>query len=167
MVSRDAESRSGPAPDGQVRIEPSNWRDLNALRELERICFPLDAWPLLDRVGVLTRPAVVRLKAVVNGKMVGFVAGDVRRSQKLTLIATIGVLPEYRGRGIGSTLLRECEEQAGMPIVRLNVRISNRVAIHMYERMGYQVVSRWPRYYQDGEDALVMEKHRYNNVYGD
>ena len=139
-------------------IEPATWRDLNALRHLEKVCFPLDAWPLWDLVGVLTLPNVVRLKAVVAGEMVGFIAGDIRTSERLAWIATIGVLPEYRGRGIGGVLLQACEGRLKMPRVRLNVRVSNLSAIHLYQRMGYRQVSIWPRYYQDGEDALILEK---------
>lgn len=139
-------------------IEPATWRDLNSLRHLEKVCFPLDAWPLWDLVGVLTLPNVVRLKAMMAGEMVGFIAGDIRASERLAWIATIGVLPEYRGRGIGGALLRACEGRLKMPRVRLNVRVSNHPAIHLYLRMGYQQVSIWPRYYQDGEDALILEK---------
>lgn len=145
-------------PGSSVVIEPATWRDLNSLRHLEKVCFPLDAWPLWDLVGVLTLPNVVRLKAMMAGEMVGFIAGDIRASERLAWIATIGVLPEYRGRGIGGALLRACEGRLKMPRVRLNVRVSNHPAIHLYLRMGYQQVSIWPRYYQDGEDALILEK---------
>ena len=42
--------------------------------------------------------------------------------------------------------------------VRLNVRMSNEKAIRMYRMAGYQSAGLWSRYYEDGEDALVMEK---------
>jgi ribosomal protein S18 acetylase RimI-like enzyme len=145
-------------PGSSVVIEPATWRDLNALRHLEKVCFTLDAWPLWDMIGVLTLPNVVRLKAMVAGEMVGFIAGDIRASDRLAWIATVGVLPEHRGRGIGGALLRACEERLKMPRVRLNVRVSNRPAVHLYQRMGYRQVSIWPGYYQDGEDALILEK---------
>ena len=88
--------------------------DLNeVLRQLESVCFPKDAWPLLDMLGVLTLPNVVRLKAVVGEQMVGFIAGDIRRVENVAWIATIGVLPEYRRRGIGTALLQACERAAG------------------------------------------------------
>jgi ribosomal protein S18 acetylase RimI-like enzyme len=140
------------------RIEAASWRDLNALRRLEKICFPKDNWPLLDLVGVLTLPNVVRLKAAIGEEMVGFVAVDVKSSEQMSWVATIGVLPEYRRRGIGAALLEECEKRVGTPRMRLCVRISNHPAIRLYENYGYEKVNFWKRYYHDGEDAVVMEK---------
>jgi len=139
-------------------IAPASWRDLNALRYMEKECFPKDNWPLLDLVGILTFPNIVRLKAVIDTNMVGFVAGETKQPQRLGWIATIGVLPEYRGRGIGTALLQACEKRLSTPQVRLNVRISNQAAIRLYRQLGYQQVTIWPAYYQDKEDALVLEK---------
>lgn len=158
-INKTAGEAEGPATEEPVEILQADWRDLNSLRHLEKACFPKDAWPLWDLIGVLTLPEVVRLKAVVGDRMVGFVAGDIRRRERLALIATIGVLPEYRRRGIGVALLAACEAQIDVPTIRLNVRLSNQGAIHMYRNMGYREVGTWPEYYQDGEDALVMEKH--------
>jgi len=141
-------------------IEPASWRDLNALRHLEQACFPKDAWPLLDLSGVLALPNVVRLKAVSHGEMVGFIAGDIRPGQGLAWIATLAVLPAFRGRGIGKALLQACEELLEVSHIRLNVRTSNRVAIRLYEETGYQKAGLWHDYYEDGEDALVMQKKR-------
>jgi ribosomal protein S18 acetylase RimI-like enzyme len=108
---------------------------------------------------VLTLPNVVRLKAVMGERMVGFIAGDLRPAQRLGYIATLGVLPEVQGRGIGAALLAACEAQMRVDILRLNVRRSNRSAIHLYEKFGYHHAGIWPDYYQDGEDALIMEKN--------
>ncbi len=151
-------SEATSLPGSLAEIQPATWRDLNSLRNLEKLCFPKDAWPLLDLVGVLTLPSVVRLKAELDGLMVGFIAGDIRRSQHMAWIATIGVLPEYRGRGIGRVLLDACEAQIQEPRIRLCVRASNQTAIQLYLDNGYTHAGKWERYYQDSEDALVMEK---------
>jgi ribosomal-protein-alanine N-acetyltransferase len=139
-------------------IQPANWRDLFPLSALEKVCFDQDAWPLLELMGVLTFPGVVRLKAVVANEMVGFIAGDPRRSENTGWILTLGVLPVWRRKGIGFDLLRTCEEKMGMPLVKLTVRRNNRAALHLYEKMGYQQVDIWSRYYRNGEDGLVLEK---------
>jgi ribosomal protein S18 acetylase RimI-like enzyme len=142
----------------KVEIEPASLRDLGPLRHVEQVCFPKDAWPLMDLIGVLTFPGVVRLKAVNGKQMVGFIAADIRRMEGVAWIATVAVLPEYRGRGIGAALLRACEAQITVKRIRLCVRVSNEVAIRLYEKFGYSKVGEWTRYYQDGESALVMEK---------
>jgi len=146
------------APGSLFVIETATWRDLNALRHLEQVCFPQDAWPLWDLIGILTLPNVVRLRAAIDGKMIGFIAGDIRPSENLAWIATVGVLPEYRRQGIGEALVLACEQRLQVSEVRLSVRVSNLEAIHLYVRLGYQKDGYWPAYYQDGEDALVMQK---------
>ena len=146
-------------PGSTVDILPATWRDLNALRQLESACFEEDAWPLLDLIAVLSFPTVVRLKAVVDDQMIGFVAGDMRGSQDLAWIATLGVLPDYRRRGIACALLQACEEALNAPRIRLTVRADNVPAIQLYQKCGYQRVGLWPKYYNGGTDALVLEKN--------
>ena len=148
-----------PLPDHDtMEILPANLFDINALRHLEKVCFPTDAWPLLDLVSVLSFSDTVRLKAVENGQMIGFVAGDPRPREGISWIATICVLPEYRGKGIGRTLLETCENRLPTDLIHLCVRISNEEAIRMYRMAGYTNIDRWAKYYTDGEDGLVMEK---------
>jgi ribosomal-protein-alanine N-acetyltransferase len=90
--------------------------------------------------------------------MVGFVAGDLRTSAGWAWIATIGVDPRYRRRGIGRALLRACEGRFRLPLIKLTVRASNRAALGLYEMEGYQTSDVWERYYRGGEDAVVMHK---------
>jgi ribosomal protein S18 acetylase RimI-like enzyme len=139
-------------------------RDLNALRKLEHICFEKDSWPLFDLIAVLTFPDVVRLKAVEDDQMVGFVAGDPRPSQGFSWIATIAVLPDYQRKGIGRSLLHACEVQLKTPRLRLSVRASNQAAITLYEQEGYRTMDIWKAYYNDGENAIVMEKPRQPDI---
>lgn len=152
------EQVSSAAPGSTAVIEPATWRDLNALRNLEQVCFPQDVWPLFDLIGVLTFPGVVRLKATYAGSMVGFISADIRRHEDVAWISTVGVLPEYRRQGLGSRLLLTCEEHLPVSEIRLSVRASNNPAIQLYMRHGYRQYRVWQRYYSDGEDALVYEK---------
>ena len=142
-----------------MEILPASLLDLNALRKLEHTCFDKDAWPLLDLIAVLTWPDVIRLKAVEDGEMIGFVACDPRPSQSAAWIATLAVDPRWQRRGIGRMLLHACEEKVSQPRMKLSVRMTNYGAISMYEKEGYQTVDVWGRYYSDEEDALVMEKN--------
>ncbi|MFZ5855673.1 MAG: GNAT family N-acetyltransferase [Chloroflexota bacterium] len=141
-------------------ILPASLLDLGPLQQIERASFDADRWPLLDLMAVLTFPEVVRLKAVVDGHMVGFIAGDQRASKGLSWIATIAVLPQFRQQGIGRALLEACESKLITPRVRLCVRTDNVSAIRLYEQTGYQRVDMWYHYYKDRADAMVMEKIR-------
>ena len=146
------------AKDKPYTIKRATLRDLLALRRLEREAFPQDAWPLPDLIAVLLWPGVVRLKAVDEaGRMVGFVAGEVRHG--VAWIATLAVAQAHRRQGIGRALLAACEARLppNKPI-RLAVRPENAPALHLYRHAGYRVIGRWPRYYVDRSDALVMEK---------
>ena len=143
-----------------MEIVPATFLDLNGLTKLERACFGQDAWPLIDLIAVLSFAGVVRLKAVEAGEMIGFAAGDPRPAEGFSWIATIGVAPEHRRRGIGRELLRACEAHLITPRLRLSVRASNEAAIQLYESEGYTRVDLWQNYYKDAEPAVVMEKTR-------
>ena len=141
-----------------MEIVPATILDLNPLRKLERACFEKDAWSLFDLIAVLSWPEIIRYKAVEDGQMIGFVAGDTRLLQGAAWIATIGVDPRYQRRGIGRALLRACEERIASKRLKLTVRMSNRAAVSLYEKEGYHTADVWKAYYNDGEDGLVMEK---------
>ena len=120
----------------------------------------MDAWPWMDVLGALTFPETVRIKAVIGERVVGFVIGDRRRRQNVGWIASIGVHPEMRRKGIGYLLLEACEKEVGMSRMRLALRPSNLAAKQLYLKAGYIEVDRWHRYYANGEDATIMEKVR-------
>ena len=71
-------------------------------------------------------------------------------------ILTLAVAPQARRQGIASALLRALlGERPGQ--VFLEVRPSNTVARHLYERLGFEVVGRRPGYYtHPPEDAIAM-----------
>jgi ribosomal-protein-alanine N-acetyltransferase len=140
-----------------VTIQPSGWRDFIGVLALERACFGRDAWGLVDLVLALLGPGV-RLKAVADGRLVGFVMGEPKPAEQFAWIATIGVLPEFQRRGIASRLLAAVEARLTVPTVKLTVRQSNRGAIELYRKFGYKPVGRWERYYAGGEAGVVMEK---------
>ena len=73
-------------------------------------------------------------------------------------LMSIAVLPEYRRRGVGQTLV----ERSTTPVfernipVELHVRKSNKSAIRMYLKLGFGRKKKVKRYYGDNEDAFVM-----------
>jgi ribosomal-protein-alanine N-acetyltransferase len=75
-------------------------------------------------------------------------------------ICTLGVHPDWRGRGLGGLLLVHLLDRAaerGAAVATLEVRASNLVAQSMYRRYGFAPVGLRKRYYSDNnEDAIIM-----------
>ena len=62
----------------------------------------------------------------------------VERAEECIQLIDIALLPEYRGAGIGSTLIRDLQAEAARngKVVRLHVEVSN-PALSLYERLGF------------------------------
>lgn len=84
--------------------------------------------------------------AEINSEIVGMawtrIMADYGHIDDATPSLAIAVLPEYRGRGIGTALLEQLLEQlraAGYVAVSLSVQQKN-PALHLYERLGFEPV---------------------------
>jgi ribosomal-protein-alanine N-acetyltransferase len=142
----------------QVEIVRATWRDARALAQLDRRCFSrVDAFSGFTFLGLCLWPDVVAVKAMADGKIVGFVAGDLRRRRGHIVIVTLSVDPAWRRRGIAERLMRECEARFNRTVFRLQVRKSNTPAIQLYKKVGYSIIGTLPGYYED-EDGYLMEK---------
>lgn len=77
-------------------------------------------------------------------------------------ILGMGVIKEYRGKGIGKSLLTSALENAkseGFEGVHLEVFASNQVAIKLYEKFGFQIDGRKKRarkFKNKYEDIVLM-----------
>lgn len=95
---------------------------------------------------------------LVAGRAVGFVVYWLV-ADEVHLLNVVVAAPE-RGRGHGERLVRRVisvAEEMGAEQVCLEVRVGNLSAIRLYERVGFRVMGRRPKYYADnGEDALLM-----------
>lgn len=78
-------------------------------------------------------------------------------------ITNIAVHPEYRGMGLGNTIMSELISLAvnnGVSAMTLEVRINNTAAINLYKKYGFIEEAVRKNYYQDtGEDAIIMWKY--------
>jgi len=142
-----------------MEILPASFLDLNALRKLSQACFGSDAWSLIDLISVLSYSDVIRLKTLDESGMTGIIAGDPHQTDGLAWVSILAVDPRCQRQGIGTALLREYESRVSASLMKLTVRMSNHQAIALYEKEGYRSVDIWKRYYNNGEDGLVMAKN--------
>ena len=140
----------------QLVIQRAGPDDLDRVSGIEQVSFPTP-WSRSLLAEELARPGALYLKASVGGELVGYVglwhyAGEGH-------VCTLAVDPGWRGHGIGEALVICALEQAaglGAEVVALEYRVSNHGAARLYEKLGFAVVGRRPRYYHDtGEDAVL------------
>jgi ribosomal-protein-alanine N-acetyltransferase len=98
------------------------------------------------------------LTAVHDDLVVGYVC--LVLGNRIGYIYSIAVLKEYRGKGIGTTLLEEAEQHAqalGIDVIQLEVRCNSK-AVALYQRNGYSVKHIRNNYYGNGKPAYRMIK---------
>jgi len=123
---------------------------------------------VVDSEGVLLRhnelEARIFFVATVNGEVVGWVHLKNVQLDKLSHTAelTVGVLEEYRGRGIGSHLLErglEWASKQGLERIYNSVPATNETAIAFLKNRGWEEEARRKDHYKmDGEyvDEVMM-----------
>lgn len=84
-----------------------------------------------------------------NDRCVGWCDIVVRDGQKRTAgYIGLGLLPEYRDRGIGRRLILyaiDRAKDAGFNEIRLDCRLNNKRALHLYKSMGFRTTAIRPR----------------------
>jgi ribosomal-protein-alanine N-acetyltransferase len=144
-----------PKGSSGTRIRHLAYSDLPAVIAIERRSFPAP-WSLAMFVLELSKPSGVCLAAAEERGLVGYLVCS--RYADVWHLMNVAIAPDRRRRGIATELIERLFEENG-PETRytLEVRVSNRVAIEMYERFGFRSAGVRRRYYRDnGEDALIM-----------
>ncbi len=140
---------------GAVTIRRLAYSDLPAVISIERRSFP-SPWSLAMFVLELSKPSGICLAASEGEELLGYLVCS--RYDQVWHLMNVAVAPERRRAGVARGLIRQLVEEGGgrLPFT-LEVRVSNRPAIAMYEQLGFRSAGVRPRYYRDnGEDALIM-----------
>lgn len=143
-------------------MSPITLADLNECWQLDLRCFvDGEAYERETFRYLLSNPqTIARQIRSEESEMTAFVIGVVE-PDGTGHITTIGVAPEYRRRGLARLLMHEIERSftaRNVRTVRLEVRVGNLAAQHLYEQLGYIVVQRMERYYSNGDDGYLMVK---------
>ena len=146
----------------EIQIHRLTLADLAEIERIERRSYPTP-WSRSMFASELAKPSSICLGAFdaeLDGRLVGYLV--ISRYVDAWHIMNVAVAPEHRRHGVASRLLEELfrlTEGDARRGYTLEVRVSNRAAIALYERMGFAATGVRRGYYTDNrEDALVMWK---------
>jgi ribosomal-protein-alanine N-acetyltransferase len=134
-------------------------RDLNAIEAIERDSYPTP-WSRSMFAGELAKPSSISLGAFdpETEELLGYLI--ISRYVDAWHVMNLAVAPKYRRRRIAASLLDrlfELTSNEGRRGYTLEVRVSNDVAIKLYEQAGFKARGIRRGYYTDNrEDALIM-----------
>ena len=125
---------------------------LNELEHLHALCFPHKPWSAADFADL--KKSGCDIMASQNGFIV------YRAITPEAELITSGVHPDARRGGIAATMIELMVRDLaarGVKRVFLEVAENNHPARALYEKHGFTVVGRRPKYY-DGIDAILMAR---------
>lgn len=142
----------------EITICPMAAADLEQVLAIERASYPLP-WLEQHFIDELNAANATPLTAFdPDGRVVGYICALQVLDEGHIL--NVAVDPACRGMGVGRLLVQrvldDCRAQ-GAAFVSLEVRVSNLAAITLYQQLGFVETGRRKRYYENGEDALLME----------
>jgi ribosomal protein S18 acetylase RimI-like enzyme len=135
--------------------------DLNALETVERRAFTYNRIPRRGFARFISSPHATLIVAYQNNLCLGYAIVLFRSRSQISRLYSIGVDPVCVRRGVGSNLLSAAEEAArsrSSEAVRLEVDHDNRPAMDLYCKFGYRIIGRYSCYYDNGNDALRLDK---------
>jgi [ribosomal protein S18]-alanine N-acetyltransferase len=137
--------------------------DFAALYAIEQMCFhPPHQFSRGYMRHLIEQPNSATWIAEDEGLMCGFALVEWgRKAELVAYIQTLEVVPERRGQGVGTELLRRLEHSAtatGASLIWLHVDAENVAAIRIYEVRGYVCQGREEDYYGRNRAALIYAK---------
>lgn len=143
-------------------IRSAQLKDIKPILAIEEAAFDTDRLSERNLRHLIQKAHGRTLVAVdEHDRVDGYVTVLFNRGTSLARLYSIAVAPSRSGRGVGRALLDAAEEAAaedGNALMRLEVRVDNLSARRFYEKCGYDPFAISTEYYEDGVDALRMEK---------
>jgi ribosomal-protein-alanine N-acetyltransferase len=151
---------------GELVIRPMLWWDITIVETIEQELFPVDPWTAELFWAELAQVPDSRnvVVAEIDGEIAGYTSLRIVGSE--ADINTIAVATKFQNQGVGSQLyawLEDCALSMQVHQLFLDVRSDNEIAIHMYQKLGFEKINLRKDYYATGISAIVMRK-RLSNV---
>lgn len=142
-----------------IQIVQMNETHIAPIAALEKLCFS-DPWSENSIAYELTNRLSYWLVAEEDGEVVGYVGSQSVLGESDMM--NVAVHPDYRRKGIAEALVLALSadlKKRDNVCLTLEVRVSNDLAIALYEKLGFTQVGRRPNYYRNPkEDALILRK---------
>lgn len=141
-----------------IEIKKARVEDLDGVYEIENQSFPFPWKKEIFEDEFKTSISNIYL-AKSQQEILGFIIFWIVRGEMHIL--NIAVHPDQRKNGIGKKLIEFSEKFAkerGVKYCLLEVRESNKTAQKFYEKFSYEFLYKRAKYYEDGEDAIVLQK---------
>ena len=130
-------------------------KDIDQVAQIEAEIFSVP-WSIKSFKDALASEQNIYLKAETDGQIVGYCG--IWTSFESADLCNIAVKKEFRKAGLGQKLL-EAAAAKGVERILLEVRQSNKAAIRLYEKNGFQTIGLRKSYYtKPVEDAILMER---------
>jgi ribosomal protein S18 acetylase RimI-like enzyme len=142
-----------------VHLRPARASDIGALSAIEEAVFPTDRISRHALARLVKSASAAIIVAAAGKGIAGYAVVLTRSGSGIARLYSIAAAPGRKG--VGGLLLDAAEKFAvtrSKRAMRLEVRMDNARAIHLYERSGYRPIGRRDHYYQDGQTALRYEK---------
>jgi len=148
--------------DRKLQLKPLAPEQLSSVLEIDRECLG-GLWTLDGYQREIASPnSTLLVLSLIRAsdpkeKILGF--GCLWAVLEFAHITILAIKPHYQGRGLGQLLLYSLLQDAvsrSLERVTLEVRSSNQVALSLYEKFGFKIAGRRKKYYQNGEDALIL-----------
>ena len=142
-----------------ITYRAANAFDLPVFVSLDKDLFPYSPWSASQYKEEFSSPTRYFVVALNEQQSIIGYAGVFAPGQAEADILTVGVVPEYRGKGIAKALMALLTDWAnakGSTAMMLEVKTDNHEAIGLYESLGYLKLNVRKDYFGTGLDAQVM-----------
>lgn len=149
------------ASDGSLNpnIRPATKYDLESLYNLEDICYKEETFPRKRVKYLLLKAKSKVFISIIDDKTIGSMIILLRKHIFNARIYSLNVHPEYRRKGIASSLMDHALDilrENGYKKVTLEVGINNMAAQNLYRSKNFAVDKILYNYYRNGDDALHL-----------
>jgi len=136
-----------------IEIKEVEELELLDLHRIEELAFK-NSYRISTLADMYENPRYKFTGIYMRNNLVGYII--ILDSVDIYEVVKIAISPNYRGKKLGKKLLNYILEDLDRNLM-LEVRESNKVAINLYESLGFEKINIRKGYYGDtGEDGIVM-----------